>query len=310
MSRLLKKIPFIDYVFITLGAAVMGIGIGVFLVDAQVVPGGVSGLSMAIHYLSDNRIPVGAMMWVLNIPLYFWGIKVLGKRFGARTFYGFTANSFFIDFFRGDIPGLNFIHLQNSETVRDLYQHDFLFLILIGAVLLGLGLGIIFKFKGSTAGSDIIAAILHKRFGIKPGQAIMMIDFFVISFAGLVIHFKHLAVERPAMSLTLYAFFLLFISSKLVDVILDGFDYARAAYIISNKSDEVAKAIIAGLSRGATALQARGLYKNIEREVIMTVVTRKEITLLTEMIEEIDPDAFIIISEVHEVLGKGFRRRI
>lgn len=310
MSRLLKKIPFIDYVFITLGAAVMGIGIGVFLVDAQVVPGGVSGLSMAIHYLSDNRIPVGAMMWVLNIPLYLWGIKVLGKRFGARTFYGFTANSFFIDFFRGDIPGLNFIHLQNSETVRDLYQHDFLFLILIGAVLLGLGLGIIFKFKGSTAGSDIIAAILHKRFGIKPGQAIMMIDFFVISFAGLVIHFKHLAVERPAMSLTLYAFFLLFISSKLVDVILDGFDYARAAYIISDKSDEVAKAIIAGLSRGATALQARGLYKNIEREVIMTVVTRKEITLLTEMIEEIDPDAFIIISEVHEVLGKGFRRRI
>ncbi|UCF63945.1 MAG: YitT family protein [bacterium] len=310
MGRLLRRFPLADYFFITIGSIIMALGIGVFLVDAQVVPGGVSGLSMALHYLSNNLLPVGLMMWLLNIPLYFWGTKVLGKRFGARTFYGFSSNAFFIDFFRGDLPGLHFIQLHQSTTIIDLRQNDFLFLVLIGAVLLGIGLGIIFKFKGSTAGSDIIAAILQKYYGIKPGQAIMLIDFFVISFAGFIIYSKGLSVERPAFSLTLYAFFLLFISSKLVDVILDGFNYARAAYIISNKTQEIADSIIQELSRGATALKARGLYKNIDREVIMTVVTRKEISQLTELIEDIDPDAFVIISDVHEVLGEGFRRRI
>ena len=300
----------IDYFFITVGAMIMALGIGIFLVDAQVVPGGVSGLSMAIHYLSNNKIPVGLMMWLLNIPLYLWGIKALGKQFGIRTFYGFTVNSIFIDLSRGDIPGLGMIQLQKPSAILDLRQNDFLFLILIGAILIGLGLGIIFKFKGTTAGSDIIAAIMQKYFGFKPGQAIMLIDFFVISFAGLVIHFKHLAVVRPAMSLTLYAFFLLFVSSKLIDIVLDGFNYARSAYIISDKTREIAEAIIRELSRGATALKAHGLYKNIDREVIMTVVTRKEIRQLTDIIEEIDPDAFVIISDVHEVLGEGFRRRI
>ena len=105
------------------------------------------------------------MIWVFNVPLYLWGLKELGKSFGWRTFYGFTLSSFFIDFFRGDIPGFEYIKLQNTQTIQDLLNNDFLFLILIGAALLGVGLGIIFKFKGTTAGSDIIAAILQKRFG-------------------------------------------------------------------------------------------------------------------------------------------------
>ncbi|MGE5499865.1 MAG: YitT family protein, partial [Syntrophothermus sp.] len=142
-SKFLKKYPVIDYFFILIGAAIMALGIGIFLVDAQVVPGGVSGLSMAIHYLSNGAIPVGLMMWLLNMPLYAWGLKELGKRFGIRTFYGFTLNSFFIDFFRGDVPGFKFIRLQDTQTIRDLLNHDFLFLIRIGAVLLGIGLGII-----------------------------------------------------------------------------------------------------------------------------------------------------------------------
>lgn len=304
------KSPFIDYVAITLGAAFMAIGIGVFLVDAKVVPGGASGLAMAIHYLSDNTIPVGMMIWVINVPLYIWGIKVLGKRFGIRTFYGFTVSSFLIDFFRGDIPGFGSVQLQNSQTIIDLHQNDFLFLILVGAVLLGLGLGIIFKFKGTTAGSDIVAAVMQKKYGIKPGQAIMFVDIIVIGLAGLIIEIKDLSPDRPALSLTLYAVFLLFVSAKIIDVIIDGFDYARAAYIISEKYDEIGKAIMNDYSRGATAIKSRGLYKNKEREVLVTIVTLKEVTSLTERIKEIDPDAFVIINNVHEVLGEGFRRRI
>ncbi len=299
-----------DYFFITFGALLMALGIGVFLIDARVVPGGVSGLSMAVYYLSGNRLPVGMLIWLFNIPLYIWGVKVLGKRFGARTFYGFTVSSIFIDVFHGDVPGLSFLALNKTMAVVDLRQHDFLFLILLGAFFLGIGIGIIFKFKGSTAGSDIVAAILQKRYGMKPGQAIMLIDFVVITFAGLVIYFMDLAPHRPAMSLTLYAFFLLFISSHLIDVILDGFDYARSAIIISDKHEEIAAKIMDRLSRGATALKGRGLYKNLDRDVLMTVVPRKEISLLVEIIEEIDPSAFVTIHNVHEVLGEGFRRRI
>jgi len=176
------KYPVIDYIAIGIGAAFMALGIGVFLVDAQVVPGGVSGLSMAFHYLSGNKLPIGLMIWVFNVPLYLWGLKELGKSFGWRTFYGFTLSSIFIDLFRGDIPGFESIRLQDSQTIHDLLQHDFLFLILIDGALLGVGLGIIFKFKGTTAGSDILAAIMQKRYGIKPGQAIMFVDLFVIAF--------------------------------------------------------------------------------------------------------------------------------
>jgi len=306
----LRKYPIVDYVAITIGAVMMSLGIGIFLVDAKVVPGGVSGLAMAIYYVSNNTIPVGLTIWILNIPLFIWGIKELGKKFGVRTFYGFTLSSIFIDLFRGDFPGFGFIQLQNTQTIKDLIQNDFLFLILVGSVLLGVGLGIIFKFKGTTAGSDIIAAIIQKRFGVKPGMAIMIIDFVVIAIAGFIIEIKDLAGNRPAFSLTLYAFFLLFISAKIIDAIIDGFDYARAVYIISDKSTEIAQMIMNDLSRGATALKSRGLYRDIDREVIFTVVPLKELTELTDQIRIIDPDAFVIINNVHEVLGEGFRRRI
>ncbi len=304
------KTAIIDYTAITIGAALMSIGIGVFLVDARVVPGGVTGLAMAIHYLTNNSIPVGLMVWVFNIPLFIWGFISLGKRFGIRTFVGFTLSSFFIDFFRGDIPGLGFIKLQDTQTIKDLLHNDFLFLVLIGAVLLGLGLGIIFKFKGTTAGSDIVAAIMQKKFGVKPGMAIMIIDFVVITIAGFIIEFKNLSPDRPAFALTLYAFFLLFISARIIDAIIDGFDYARAVYIISDKYKEIAKELMEKTSRGATAIRSRGLYKDVERDIIVSIVTLKELGTVTDLVKEIDPDAFMIINNVHEVRGEGFRRRI
>jgi len=309
-AKLLKKYPVVDYVAIAIGAFIMALGIGIFLVDAKVVPGGVSGLAMAFHYLSGNTLPVGLMIWVLNVPLYIWGVKELGKTFGARTFFGFSLNSFFIDFLRGDIPGFSHIRLQDSATMKDLAQNDFFFMILIGAVLLGVGLGIIFKFKGTTAGSDIVAAIMQKKFGVKPGQAIMFADFFVIAFAGFIINLMDLSPDKPALSLTLYALFLLFVSARIIDMIIDGFDYARMAYIISDKYEDISKVIMDDLSRGVTMLKSRGIYKNIEREVIVAVVTLKELGTLIEKVKEIDHDAFIIVNNVHEVLGQGFRRRI
>jgi len=299
-----------DYGFILVGAFIMALGIGVFLVDARVVPGGVSGLSMAVHYLSGYRVPVGLVIWILNIPLYIWGVRALGKQFGFRTFLGFSANAFFIDLLRGSIPFLGGIRLHEYASIVTLRQDDFLLYVLVGGVLLGLGLGIIFKFKGSTAGSDIFAAVAQKRWGIKPGFTFMVVDFIVILLAAFVIHFKGLSFDRPVLTLTLYALLLLFVSSRIIDVIIEGFDYAKSAMIVSAKSDEIAKTIIKNISRGATAIEARGLYKDQKREVLYTVVSRKEIGLLLDDVKKIDPDAFIIVNNVHEVLGKGFRPRI
>jgi uncharacterized membrane-anchored protein YitT (DUF2179 family) len=308
MNRKLYKV-IRDYIWIVIGTAMMGLGIGVFLVDAKVVPGGVSGLSMAVHYLSNGRLPVGAMMWLMNLPLFFWGVKELGKQFGVRTFVGFTLSSLWIDFFRGELPLVKGFALQNTEAVRSLIEGDFLFLVLWGAVLLGVGLGVIFKFRATTGGSDIVAAILQKKWGVKPGQVFMVLDFIVISLAGLVLAFHPQPLLKPAMVLTLYAFFLLFISAFLIDTIIDGFNYARAAIIISEKNDEIAKAIMAEMDRGVTALKGRGIYTDKDREVIFTVVHRREVGALKELIHDIDPKSFVIFNDVHEVLGEGFRRR-
>lgn len=309
-TKLFYKNPVVDYIAIGIGSAILAIGIGVFLIDAKVVPGGASGLAMALHYLSGDTIPVGLLVWTINVPLYIWGVKELGKRFGVRTFYGFTLNAFFIDFFRGDIPGFGFIRLQDTRTVQDLLEYDFLFLIIISAVLIGAGLGIIFKFNGTTAGSDIVAAIFQNKFGFKPGQTILGVDFIVILAATVIIDIMNLSPERPAVLLMLYAVFLLFISTRIVDIILDGFDYARMVYIISDKHKEIGDMIMNDLSRGATAIKSRGLYRDVDREVLFTIVTRREVSKLTEKIKAVDSDAFVIVSNVHEVLGEGFRKRI
>lgn len=295
---------------LTLGSIIMALGIGVFLVDAKVVPGGVSGLSIAVYYITGGVVPIGMMMWVFNIPLFIWGLKELGKSFGVRTFFAFTTNSFFIDLLRGDIPGLNFLRLQDSRLVQDLLKNDFFFLVLSGSIFLGVGLGIIFKFKGTTAGSDIVAAIMNKKYGLKPGSAIMLADFFVIAFAGFIIEIKGLSDIRPALSLTFYAIFSLFVSSKLIDMIIDGFDYARMAFIITKKEKDISELILNDVGRGATAFKTRGLYNDEDKEVIMTVVSVKEQGQLVEKVKEIDPEAFVIIDNVHEIYGKGFRRRI
>lgn len=310
LSEKFTKQKLVDYTFLIIGSALMGLSLGVFLIDAKVVPGGASGLAMAIYYLTDGSFPVGMTMWAINVPLYFWGIKELGKGFGKRTFFAFTISSLFVDLFRGDLFGITILQFNNNEAILNLLHNDFLFLILWGAVTMGVGLGIIFKFKGTTAGSDIVAAIMQKKYGLKPGQAIMLIDFFVITLAGFIIHFKDLSADKPALTLTLYAFFLLYISSRIIDIIIDGFDYARAVYITSEKSEEIGQAIIANLSRGATAIQSRGLYRDVHREMIMTVVTIKELIELETIVKGIDPDAFMVITVTHEVLGNGFRRRI
>ncbi len=297
-----------DYLFILVGALLMGLSISVFMIDARVIPGGISGIAMSLHYL-DESIPTGLALWLMNIPLFLWGVKELGWGFAKRTIFGFSISAFTIDVLHGDFPGLEFMALNKSTAIVDLLENDFLFLIIIGAVLLGIGMGFVLKHRGTFGGADVVAAILQKRYGYKAGNSIMVMNVFIITFATIIIYVNDLSPHRPALSLAFYAFLLTFIISRIIDMMIDGFDYARSALIISDKCDVISDAILNRLMRGATALKGRGLYKRTEKDIIMTVITRREIIPLKALIKEIDPDAFVIISTVHEVLGEGFKKR-
>lgn len=296
-----------DYIMITLGSFIAAIGIALFNVEADVVPGGVTGLSMTINFIWPT-LTVGQLIIILNIPLFIWGIVELGKAFGLRTFYGFFSNAYFIDLLRGDAIGFPGFSLQNSETIRFLLQHDFFFFMFVGSIFMGIGLGLVFKFKGTTAGTEIVCAILKKRFGWSPGISMICVDIFIIAAATIVLYIQD-AGRMPALVLALYALFSLYLSSWLIDRVVYGFDYAKELMIFSKKNDEISDYIIKHLDRGVTSFYARGMYTKQDKDVLMTILSPRDARELEPKIRELDPNAFLIVSNVHEVLGEGFRSR-
>ena len=310
----------IDYTMITIGSLISAIGLGVFLVEANVVPGGVTGISMAINFLWDG-ISVGTWIMILNVPLFIWGVAELGNAFGLRTLYGFGSNAIFIDLFRGEFLRYGFLDnifgpdalfhgwaLQNTETVHYMLKNDFFFFMAVGTVLVGIGLGLIFKFKGTTAGTEIVCAILKKRFGFKPGMSMLAVDFVVIAAASVVLWFSPKSAI-PVPVLAMYALASLFFQSIILDHVVYGFDYAKNVMIMSSRNKEIAQFIMDKLDRGVTAFYARGMYSNQDKEVLMTIVSPNDARELEPQIRKLDPNAFVILSNVHEVLGEGFRSR-
>jgi uncharacterized membrane-anchored protein YitT (DUF2179 family) len=284
IKQKIKTIVF-EYCGLAVGSAIMAVSLAFFLIPAKIAPGGVSGLGIVLHYLFN--LSVGLVMLVFNVPLFILGIKLLGRQFGPRTFFSFVLVSIITDIFD------KLLHVQAATA-------DPLLASIFGGVVLGIGLGIVFRFKGTTGGSDIVGQIINKYSNVSVGTGILIVDFFVISFAGVAFHNVNLA---------LYGFISLYFSSKILDLILDGIDYARSFYIISEKQDEIISLITNEMGRGGTELFGRGLYTRKERNVLYAVVTRKEVATLRQEILKIDPDAFVIIANVHEVLGEGFRKR-
>ena len=285
MKAKLKNIVY-EYAGLTIGSMVMSLGLVLFLIPGKIAPGGVSGIGIVLYHLFG--LPVGIVMLVFNIPLYFIGLKLLGKTFGVRTLYAFILVSLFTDFL-GDI-----LHIPIPDTEPFLAS-------LFGGIILGIGLGLVFRFKGTTGGSDIVGQFINRYTNISVGTGIMIVDFFVITFAGFAFRDINLA---------LYGFISLYASSRVLDFILDGMDYARSFYIISEKKDEIIKVITKDMERGGTEILGRGFFTNAERNILYTVVTRKEVANLRQIVQQIDPKAFVIIANVHEVLGEGFRPRV
>ncbi len=275
-----------DMLLIILGSFIMALGYSLFIIPHHFVPGGVSGISIIVNYFTN--FPVGILIIILNIPIFLLGIKLMGKSYGIKSFIGMIISSLLIDFF---YEVLKIKAATNNLLLASVYA----------GVFLGAGLGIIFTAKASTGGTDTVGQVLNKYFGVSVGFGILMIDFIIISLSGIV--FK-------SWDIPLYSYIVLFISTKVIDLILEGWNFTKLVIINSTKNEEIEKFILDKLNRGGTALKSRSLYLKKEGEIIMSVVYRKQIAALKDFIKEIDPDAFVIISDTYAVLGRGFRSNI
>ncbi|OKP93601.1 YitT family protein [Paenibacillus sp. P46E] len=273
---------------IMLGAAVYAFGLLYFIVPNQLMEGGVTGITILLNYAFN--IPIFLTTLLLNLPLFLLGWKVLGGRQIAYTGVGIGALSFFLWLFERMIDA--------GWIVTFSTEHDFILASLYAGVTLGLGLGIVFRFGGTTGGVDIVARILGRKFGWSMGQIILAVDVIIIG-ASL------LYIPREKILYTLVA---VFISSRVIDFIQEGAYAAKAFTIISDDAPQIADLITAEMDRGVTLIPAIGAYSKQAKYMVYCVVSRQEIRRLSQLVKSVDPKAFVIISDVHDVHGEGFRQ--
>ncbi len=277
----------LDYFIITMGTFLMAIGLVLFLEPYTIAPGGVTGLAIVIRKLSG--IPIDVTNLVVNIPLFIGGLVVLGKKFGIKTAYATIALSASIRF------------IYTFFDVEMFHINDMLLVAIYGGVIMGVGIGLVFKTGGTTGGTDLAGAILHKFFPhISIPKLMMFLDLLIVFASGV--------VERK-LETALYSIIALYIVVKIADSIIEGLNYAKEFIIISDKYEEIGKAIINNMQRGATVLKSQGLYTGKEKNVLLCIVSRAEVATLKKLIQEIDEKAFVTVNSVHEVMGEGFEKK-
>ena len=268
---------------ITLGCAVFALGFDLFLEPNDLNVGGMSGLAMVARKLLGFG-SIGVLTAMFNVPLFLLGAKKLGKKFLFGSLAGMLLSSMFIDLFAG-------IPKPGTEILLDS---------LYGGLFVGAGLGLVFLAGATTGGSDIAAKLLRRRFrSASLGKVMLVIDLAIITLTGIV--FQDL-------SKTLYSALPLAVSSLVMDQLLYGLDHSTVALIISERYEQVSKAIEIRLDRGATVLDGSGSYTGKPRPVLMSAVRQRELPEVKAIVREIDPDAFVILLPAHQVLGEGFRR--
>jgi len=269
-----------DYAQVVFGAALVGLGTNLFFVPNKVVSGGVTGISILLHYGFDT--PVGLMNLVFNIPLLYIGWRWAGGlRFFARTAVAVVVMSAIID-------------LTAPYVIPP--THDRLLVICFGGLLDGLGMGLVFRGRGTTGGTDVLARVAQRFLGVGIGQTLLAIN--VLIFAAAAFQFGAEAV--------MVALALAWVSARTLDTVQAGFSVSRQAIIVTRRATEVRDAIFQNLHRGVTILEARGGYTGERRPMLYVVVAAHEVGRLKLRVAEVDPDAFIAISSAQEVLGEGF----
>ena len=272
------------WIFATIfGSAVFALGFGVFLEPNDMNAGGISGLAQVIVELTGLG-SVGLYSILINLPLFILGGIKIGKRFFAGSLMGMLLSSVLIDFFAANIY----------------FEMDPLMGVIYGGLFCGLGLGIVFIFGASTGGSDILVRLLKLRYrNARIGQISMYFDVTVVFLTGLVFQNVNNA---------LYTGITAFVTSLVIDAVVYRFDYSKVALIISKEYEKIAYHIGADLDRGATFLNGEGSYSHQPTKVVLAAVKKQQVAELKELVTRIDPDAFIIVQEAHQVLGDGFAR--
>ena len=282
MKRI-NKATLIDLLMIALGCAIYGISLDMISVPNKLADGGLSGISLILrHFWGIN---MGLSTLVLNIPLILLGYRFMGKRLLAYTIWGTVSLSFFLWFWRS-VPIIKQLDLE----------HDLFLSAISAGVLSGIGLGLVFRYNGTSGGTDIIARICQIKFGISSGKMLLFCDA-VVLFASL----SYLDIKH--MMYTLLASFIL---SRVMDTVQQGAYNARGLLIISDKYKQIGEMIDLKLDRGFTYFQALGGYQQDEKKVIYVVVSPREIPAIKQLIRQEDPNAFVSILEVHEAMGEGF----
>ena len=268
-----------DYVLIAIGVGIAVVGLNLFLVPGRIAAGGVSGIATILYHLWN--VPLGLSIIVLNIPLFVFGIKFLGKTFAIRTIYALVLYSIAAELI--PIPAETF-----DPFIASIY----------GGVLVGIGIGIVVKMGGTTGGTDMAAKLLSERFkSIGLGTFLFGIDFIIIAAAGVIFDVE----------VAMYAIVSLFVTTKVIDFLTIGLSVSKAFYIISEKSDEIAEAIMVQMDRGVTSLSGKGRFSQKDKDILLCVLKwRTEGARLKKIVKTIDPAAFVIVADVKEVLGEGF----
>ena len=272
-----------DGLVILLGALIQALAMRLFLVPALLVSGGVSGAAQVIHFYTNW--PIGLMIFVGNLPIFVLGWRYLGgARFAIRTVLAIAAFSFLTDFLILFIP---------AQGVTDDLVLDSLF----GGVVLGIGLGLVYRGRGTSGGSDILGRILNHRLGVPISQAYLMTDTLVVLAGGFAFGWER----------ALYALVVIYVSGLAAEITSEGSSVFRTALIVTNQPQEVAEGIMTSLERGVTILNATGAYTGAQRWLLYCVITRAEVNQLKALVSESDSKAFMVIGQVHEALGEGFR---
>jgi len=282
-TRILREAA--QYLHIIIGSAVMALAYSLFLIPHHIVPGGAGGVAMILNYFFAT--PVGLVILVINLPLFVLGIRVIGRAYGVKSILGVALSSLMID-------GFTYVLHLGPATDNKILACIF------GGILLGAGLGLVFRGGGSTGGSDIAGQVLHRYTSLSTGTAILVVDFIVITAAGLAF---------GQFELALYGYLNLYLQTRAIDLVLEGLSYTRALFIVTNSADQVARAITSAMNRGATVLNATGAYSRERKDMVFSVMAKREVSRAREIVRGIDPGAFVIITDVYEVLGEGFRPR-
>ncbi|WP_019243070.1 MULTISPECIES: YitT family protein [Bacillus] len=267
-----------EYGHVLLGAAVIAITFNVFLLPNKIASGGTSGISTIVA--SQFGIEPAFTQWALNIPLFIAGVVLLGKQFGLKT-----------------LVGTMFFPLVVYITKDwDPWTTDALLGAICGGLGVGLGLGIVFRGKGSTGGTDVAAQILHKFTHVSLGKCVALIDGLIVITASFVFD-----IERG-----LYALIGLYVTSKTIDLVQVGIESSKMTMIITNKEEEIRTAIFDKIDRGVTELNGKGGYTETHKPVLICVVDTSQFTKLKQVVKSIDPQAFVVVMDASEVLGEGF----